>query len=168
MDEGVQRLQQRLVEVELEAEHLLLARQQLVESDKVRNSNREALTALRKQARTSKSSVPVLHEFPKAAKVEETKPECLTCGSYGGTEAVWFMCPRADLFLSLPFHEAHSKLENDQEHMEVTVKKLQSFVKEKTMSLSDKGALSDTIGPDLLRALVTLKDDSGQSLTKGN
>ncbi|GLJ16233.1 hypothetical protein SUGI_0272360 [Cryptomeria japonica] len=50
MDDNVKRLQQGLVEVEIEAERLLLAKQQLVECDRSRNSNREALTALRKQA----------------------------------------------------------------------------------------------------------------------
>ncbi|PQM39570.1 uncharacterized protein Pyn_22949 [Prunus yedoensis var. nudiflora] len=47
-----------LIELETEAEHLLLARHQLVENDRVRNGNREALTSLRKIARTTKTSVP--------------------------------------------------------------------------------------------------------------
>ncbi|OMO69535.1 hypothetical protein CCACVL1_19444 [Corchorus capsularis] len=58
MDENMKQLQQSLIELEIEAEHLLLARHQLVENDKVRNGNREALTALRKRARTTKTSVP--------------------------------------------------------------------------------------------------------------
>lgn len=49
----------------------------------------------------------------------------------------------------------------DQEQLDYDVKKLQSFVKEKTLSLSDKGALSDRISPQLLRAMVTLKDSKG-------
>ncbi|KAG1354440.1 hypothetical protein COCNU_07G005520 [Cocos nucifera] len=47
MDPSMQQLQQALVEIETEAEHLFLARNQLVENDRLRNRNREALTVLR-------------------------------------------------------------------------------------------------------------------------
>ncbi|CAM8968432.1 unnamed protein product [Rhodiola kirilowii] len=57
MDNNMTQLQQSLMEVEFEAEQLLLARHQLVENDRVRNGSREALTALRKRARTTKTSV---------------------------------------------------------------------------------------------------------------
>ncbi|KAL5718297.1 hypothetical protein ACHQM5_011213 [Ranunculus cassubicifolius] len=58
MGEQKNEVQQRLFETELEAENLLLARHQIVENDRVRNGNREALTALRKIAKTTKTSVP--------------------------------------------------------------------------------------------------------------
>ena len=47
----------------------------------------------------------------------------------------------------------------DQNQLEISVKRLQSKVKEKTLDLSNKGALADKIGPNLLKAFVTLKDD---------
>lgn len=37
-------------------------------------------------------------------------------------------------------------------------KKLQSCVKEKSFSISEKGALADKISPGVLRSLVTLSD----------
>jgi len=46
-----------------------------------------------------------------------------------------------------------------QEELDLNVKKLQSYVKDKTLSLSEKGGLSDTISPQVLRAMVTLKDN---------
>eukprot|EP01018_Ginkgo_biloba_P013415 Gb_26292 [translate_table: standard] len=163
MDENIQRLQQGLIEVEIEAERFLLARQQLVECDKLRNSNREALTALRKQARTSKSSVPSPYELVMkqmegdASKVKEI---CRTCGNHDSTEHTWMMFSGGDIFARLPFHSVHGSLEKDQEQLDFNVKKLQSYVKEKTLSLSEKGGLSDKISPNILRSLVTLKDDS--------
>ncbi|TXG62947.1 hypothetical protein EZV62_009941 [Acer yangbiense] len=93
MDETMRQFQQGLVEIETEAEHLLLARHQIVENDKLRNGNREALTALRKRDLT-----------------------------------------RID-------HES---------------KTLQSFVKEKSFIISEKGSLADKISPGVLRSLVTL------------
>ncbi|KAH9320801.1 hypothetical protein KI387_015440, partial [Taxus chinensis] len=156
MEEDAKRLQQGLIEVEIEAEHLLMAKQQLVGCDRSRNSNREALTALRKQARTSKSSVPSHYEsFMKQmggndAKVQEI---CRTCGNHNSTENTWMMFSGGDIFARLPFHAVHVSLEKDQEKLDFDVKKLQSYVKDKTLSLSEKGGLSDTISPQVLRAM---------------
>jgi len=162
MDEDVKRLQQGLIEVEIEAERLLLARQELVEYDKSRNSNREALTALRKQARTSKSSVPTPYESM-MKHIEGNDPKvkeiCRTCGDYDPRENTWTMFAGGDVFAHLPFHAVHVNLEKDQERLDLNVKKLQSYVKDKTLSLSEKGGLSDTISPQVLRAMVTLKDN---------
>ncbi|XP_057833663.2 uncharacterized protein LOC131044365 [Cryptomeria japonica] len=161
MDDNGKRLQQGLVEVEIEAERLLLAKQQLVECDRSRNSNREALTALRKQARTSKSSVPSPYESlmkqmgGSDAKVKEI---CRTCGDHDSTENTWMMFSGGDIFARLPFHAVHISLEKDQEKLDFDVKKLQSYVKDKTLSLSEKGGLSDIISPQVLRAMVSLKD----------
>lgn len=159
MDEGMLKLQQDLVQVEHEAEHLLLARKELVDCDKARNGNREALTALRKLAQTSRSSVPVTHEFADLPQTDMDPASCKTCGEYDGSESTWLMCPGADIFVNISFHEVHSKLEKEQEQLEVTVNKLRSTVKEKALYLSDKGVLADKIGPNLLRALVNLKDN---------
>lgn len=155
----MQKLQQDLSVVEYEAELLLLARQEVVESDKARNGNREALTALRKIARTSQSSIPAFHDATKQATTGELAIKCRTCGDYDGSEPTWFLGAGGDFFVNLPFHEAHSKLETDQKQLDIDVNKLQSKVKEKALSLSEKGALSDKIGPNLLKSLVTLKDN---------
>eukprot|EP00250_Pteridium_aquilinum_P034125 c7102_g1_i2 orf=81-344(-) len=85
--------------------------------------------------------------------------ECRTCGDYDGSEPTWFLGAGGEFFMSLPFHEAHLKLETDQKNLDITVNKLQSKVKEKALSLSEKGALADKIGPNLLKSLVTLKDN---------
>ena len=152
MENDVQVLQRTLAEVEEVAEKLLLARHELVECDKARNGRREALTALRKQARTTGASL----------LIEEIGPDakCRVCGDHDGSSPVWVMSPGADLFIRRPFHGVHRQLEKDQVDLEAKVKKLQGFVKEKTLELSDSGALADRFGPELLKAFVTLKDGS--------
>ncbi|KAI5395611.1 hypothetical protein KIW84_061959 [Lathyrus oleraceus] len=47
VNDNLKHFQRKLTELELEAEHLFLARHQLFENDKLRNGNRETLTALR-------------------------------------------------------------------------------------------------------------------------
>ncbi|KAJ8633732.1 hypothetical protein MRB53_027068 [Persea americana] len=161
----MRQLQQNLVEVEIEAEHLLLARQQLVENDKLRNGNREALTALRKKARTTKTSVPspfeaIMQEIEGSESRPLVKEVCRTCGDYDSKEHTWMMFPGSDVFARVPFHAAHTILEKDQERLDYEAKKLQSYVKEKSYSISEKGALADKISPGVLRSLVTLTDKS--------
>ncbi|KAH7279235.1 hypothetical protein KP509_37G011900 [Ceratopteris richardii] len=143
MDEGVQKLQHDLSVVEYEAELLLLTRQELVES----------LTALRKIARTSQSSVPMLNEEGTHFIDKDSDITCKTCGSHDGSEPLWILGAGGDFFVSLPFHETHMKLEDEQTQLNLTVNKLQSKVKEKTLSLSEKGALADKIG---LKSLIIL------------
>lgn len=46
----------------------------------------------------------------------------------------------------------------EQARLDFDSKKLQSFVKEQSLILSEKGALSDKIGPGVLKSLVTLSD----------
>ncbi|KAG0566905.1 hypothetical protein M758_7G088700 [Ceratodon purpureus] len=151
MEDGVQELQKKVAEVEVYAEDLLLARHELVECDKARNGNREALTAMRRQAKTSRSSV--------VSGAGGDGDECRTCGDYDGSTPVWYMCPGADVFLRRPFHGVHSQLEQEQANLDSRVKSLQSVVKEKTLQLSNSGALADRIAPGLVNALVTLKDN---------
>ncbi|KAF5741021.1 hypothetical protein HS088_TW10G00016 [Tripterygium wilfordii] len=163
MNETMKQFQQSLIELETEAEHLLLARTQLLENDKVRNENREALTALRKRARTTKSSVPSPFEsIMKDIGGPESRPlvqeVCATCGNHDSSECTWMMFPGTDVFAMIPFHASHTILEKDQERVDFEAKKLQSFVKEKSFLISEKGALSDKIGPGVLRSLVTLTD----------
>ncbi|XP_013591071.1 PREDICTED: LOW QUALITY PROTEIN: p53 and DNA damage-regulated protein 1-like [Brassica oleracea var. oleracea] len=117
-----------LEKYEAEADQIFLIRSQMVESDRERNANREALTALRNKARTTK------------------------------TEPTWMMLPGADLFVAVPFHAVHTMLEKDEEKMGFESKKLQSLVKEKTFFLSELGPLADCIPPGVIRSLVALKD----------
>lgn len=89
---------------------------QLVENDKIRNGNREALTALRKRARTTKTSVPSAFESI-MKDIEGSKPRplvkevCTTCGNHDSNERTWMMFPGTDMFARTPFHAAHTVLE---------------------------------------------------------
>ncbi|KAI9075849.1 hypothetical protein K1719_013744 [Acacia pycnantha] len=161
MDENMKQFQKKLTELELEAEHLLLARNQLVENDKLRNGNREALTALRRRAKTTKSSVP--SAFDSIMKgVTSSRPlvqeVCSTCGNHDYSEQTWMSFPGTDLFASIPFHAAHTIIETDQENLDFEAKRLQSLVKEKSYIISETGAIADTISPGVLKSLVTLSD----------
>lgn len=89
---------------------------QLVENDIVRNGNREALTALRKGARTTKTSVPSPFEsIMKDVEGPGTRPlvkeVCTTCGNHDANEHTWMMFPGTDVFARIPFHAAHTFLE---------------------------------------------------------
>ncbi|KAF3440054.1 hypothetical protein FNV43_RR18332 [Rhamnella rubrinervis] len=164
MDETMKQFQQGLVEVETEAEHLLLARHQLVETDRLRNGNREALTALRRRARTTKTSVPspfesIMREIGGPQSRPLVKEVCATCGNHDSHEHTWMMFPGTDVFARIPFHAAHTILETDQDRLDFEAKKLQSFVKDKSLLISEKGALSDKISPGLVSSLVTLTDN---------
>ncbi|GLT60227.1 hypothetical protein SLA2020_330020 [Shorea laevis] len=163
MDENMKQFQQSLIELETEAEHLLLARHELVENDKMRNGNREALTALRKRARTTKTSVPspfesIMKDIGGPGSRPLVKEVCATCGNHDSNEPTWMMFPGADIFGKIPFHAAHTILETDQARLDYEAKKLQSNVKEKSFLISEKGVLADKISPGVLRSLVTLSD----------
>ncbi|KAL9226357.1 hypothetical protein vseg_002180 [Gypsophila vaccaria] len=160
MDEETQR---QLSDIELEAEYLLLARHQVVENDRLRNGNREALTALRKTARTTKTSVPspfdsIMKEIGGLGSKPLVQEVCTTCGNHDSTQSTWMMFPGTDVFAQVPFHAAHTILEKDQERLDMESKKLQNLVKEKSLIISEKGALADKINPEVMRSLVTLRD----------
>ncbi|CAH1416090.1 unnamed protein product [Lactuca virosa] len=161
MDDTMKKFQGKLIEIETEAEELLLARHQLVENDRLRNGNREALTALRKRARTTKTSVPSPFELL-MKEVDQSKPLvkeiCATCGNHDSNDKTWMMFPGTDIFARVPFHAAHTILEKDQTKLDFDVKKLQSYVKEKSLFISEQGVLADKIGPGVLKSLVTLQD----------
>ncbi|CAL5203958.1 unnamed protein product [Lathyrus oleraceus] len=159
MNDNLKHFQRKLTELELEAEHLLLARHQLVENDKLRNGNREALTALRKKAQTATSSVPSpFGSIMKGVSRPLVQEVCTTCGNHDPFEQTWTMPQGTNLFAGIPFHSAHTVLETDQTQFDFKAKKLQSIVKEKTHIISDTGALVDKINPGVLRSLVTLND----------
>ncbi|CAI0459261.1 unnamed protein product [Linum tenue] len=162
MDGNMKVFQERLLELETEGEQLLLARHKVIENDRLRNGNREALTALRKRARTTKTSLPspfesIMKDIVPGPMVKEV---CTTCGDHDSEERTWMMFPGADVFARVPFHAAHTILETDQGKLDYEAKKLQSYVKEKSLLISEQGALSDKISPNVLRSLVTLTDKS--------
>ncbi|XP_027337605.1 uncharacterized protein LOC113851342 [Abrus precatorius] len=163
MDETMKEFQHKLTELELEAEHLLLARHQLVENDRLRNGNREALTALRRRARTTQSSVPSPFEsIMKGVAGSSSRPlvqeVCTAFGNHDTSEQTWMMFPGTDLFARVPFHAAHTILETDQAQLDFEAKRLQSIVKEKSYLISETGVLADKISPGVLKSLVTLND----------
>ncbi|KAM1068343.1 hypothetical protein ACFX2A_000320 [Malus domestica] len=163
MDETMKQFQKSLIELETEAEHLLLARNQMVENDRVRNGNREALTSLRKIAQTTKTSVPspfesIMKEIGGPQSRPLVKEVCPTCGNHDSNERTWMMFPGTDVFARIPFHAAHTILETEQEQLDLDSRRLQGIVKEKSLVISDKGALADKICPGVLKSLVTLTD----------
>ncbi|XP_028185872.1 uncharacterized protein LOC114372492 [Glycine soja] len=180
MDETMKQFQKKLIELEVEvvtarvsqnlllvqhvAMHLfLLVKVKLVENDRLRNGNREALTALRKRARTTKSSVPSPFEsIMKGVAGTSSRPlvqeVCTTCGKHDSSEQTWMMFPGTDLFARIPFHAAHTILETDQTQLDFEAKRLQSLVKEKSYLTSEAGVLSHKVSPGVLKSLVTLNN----------
>ena len=81
----------------------------------MRNGNREALTALRKRARTTKTSVSSPFEsIMRDIGDPESRPlveVCTTCGYHDSNERTWMMFPGTDLIGRIPFHVAHTILE---------------------------------------------------------
>ncbi|KAM0853103.1 hypothetical protein ACQ4PT_051290 [Festuca glaucescens] len=163
MDPNMKQLQEALVDIETDAEQLLLARHQIVENDRMRNATREALTALRKRARTTKTSVPspfeiIMKEMEGTSGKQLVKELCPTCGNHDPKEDTWLTFPGSDIFARVPFHVAQTVLDKDQELLDYDTKKLQSFVKEKSFVISEKGALADKISPGIVKSLVSLTD----------
>ncbi|CAI9101340.1 OLC1v1038639C1 [Oldenlandia corymbosa var. corymbosa] len=161
MDDSMKLFQQGLIEVEIEAESFLLARHQQVENDRLRNGNREALTALRKKARAAKAGAispfeSLMREVGSRPLVKEV---CGTCGNHDADERTWLMFPGTDVFAAIPFHAAHTILEKDQVGLDFEAKKLQSFIKEKSFTISEEGVLADRISPGVHRSLVSLQDN---------
>ncbi|KAM7261062.1 hypothetical protein ACFE04_026537 [Oxalis oulophora] len=151
-----------LFELELAAEKLLLAKSKVVENDKARQQNREALTALRKIARTTKTSLPlpfdsIMKDIGGSTTTRPlVKEVCTTCGNHDTNEKTWMLFPGTDLFVAVPFHVSHTVLEEDLGKLDYEAKKLQSYQKEKSLFISEMGALSDKIDPAVLRSLVAL------------
>jgi hypothetical protein len=82
----------------------------------VRNGTREALIALRKMARTTKTSVLSLFELimKEIGGLEHwplVKDVCATCGNHDFYECTSMMFLGTDMFSRIPFHAAHTILE---------------------------------------------------------
>ena len=74
-----------------------------MENDKLRNGNREALTALRKRARTTKTSVStpfesIMKDLVGPGSIPLVKEVCATCGNHDSNEKTWMMFPGTDVF----------------------------------------------------------------------
>lgn len=174
MDEEVVKLQDKLKHIEQVAEDILIAKQKMVELDRARNGNREALTALRKMARKASSNqetasggrskliqeLPDVEQAPGPSSTEneeQAQASCATCGKFDRSTPVWVAVPGAGMFVRRPFHQAHLHIEAEQQAVEVEIGRLQTFLKERSLVLSEEGALANSIGPSLMKALVTLK-----------
>lgn len=82
----------------------------------MRNGNREALTALRKRARTTKTSVPspfevIMKEMETTSGKQLVKEICPTCGNHDPKEDTWLTFAGSDIFACVPFHVAHTVLD---------------------------------------------------------
>jgi hypothetical protein len=82
----------------------------------MRNANREALTALRKRARTIKTSVPspfeiIMKEMEGTSRKQLAKEICPTCGNHNPKEHTWLTFPGSDIFARVPLHVAHTVLD---------------------------------------------------------
>lgn len=87
-----------------------------MDNDRERNGTREALTALRKKARTTKTSVQspfesIMKEIGGPEHRPLVKDVCATCGNHDFNERTWMMFPGTDVFARIPFHAAHTILE---------------------------------------------------------
>ena len=76
------------------------------------------MTALRRRARSTKSSVPspfesIMNEVGGFDSRPLVKEICTTCGSHDSNEHTWMMFPVTDVFARVPFHAAHTILETD-------------------------------------------------------
>ena len=61
-------------------------------------------------------------------------------------------------FLNNDLFWVSSSLNADLELLDFEAKKLQSYVKDKSLLISERGALGDKISPEVLKSLVTLTD----------
>jgi hypothetical protein len=82
----------------------------------MRNANREALTALRKRARTTQTSMPspfeiIMKEMVGTSRKQLAKEICPTCGNHNPKEHTWLTFPGSDIFARVPFHLAHTVLD---------------------------------------------------------
>ena len=74
------------------------------------------LIALRKRARTTKTSVPspfesIIRDIGGPESKSLVKEVCTTCGDHDSNEQTWMMFPGTDLIGRIPFHAAHTILE---------------------------------------------------------
>ncbi|KAJ0754576.1 putative p53 and DNA damage-regulated protein [Helianthus annuus] len=134
LDHTMKQFQEKLIKIKTGAKNLLLASHELVEIDRIRSGNRDALTTLKKL-------MPLVKEV------------FATCGNHESKEKSWMMFSGTDIFARVPFHATHIILEKDYD-----VKKLQDYVKEKSFLISEQGVLADKICSGVLKSMITLQD----------
>eukprot|EP00092_Neocalanus_flemingeri_P018102 GFUD01019592.1.p1 GENE.GFUD01019592.1~~GFUD01019592.1.p1 ORF type:complete len:149 (-),score=50.78 GFUD01019592.1:68-514(-) len=98
-----------LAEIELAAEEVLASKQEIIDLDRKRNSNREAIRALEKEAKSH-------------YKGEESKS--------------WLAMGNS--FFRLPNRSAVNMLKTDQKKLDISVNMLRSGLKDKVNTLRDK------------------------------
>ena len=98
-----------LAEIELAAEEVLASKQEIIDLDRKRNSNREAIRALEKEAKSH----------------------------YKGVESKSWLA-MGNSFFRLPNRSAVDMLRTDQKKLDISVNKLRSDLKDKVNTLRDK------------------------------
>eukprot|EP00090_Calanus_glacialis_P020366 TRINITY_DN3134_c0_g1_i1.p1 TRINITY_DN3134_c0_g1~~TRINITY_DN3134_c0_g1_i1.p1 ORF type:complete len:149 (-),score=68.42 TRINITY_DN3134_c0_g1_i1:19-465(-) len=98
-----------LAEIELAAEEVLASKQEIIDLDRKRNSNREAIRALEKAAKSH----------------------------YKGVESKSWLA-MGNSFFRLPNRSAVDMLRTDQKKLDISVNKLRSDLKDKVNTLRDK------------------------------
>ncbi|KAK3284099.1 hypothetical protein CYMTET_8235 [Cymbomonas tetramitiformis] len=131
----MEELQQAVSEVERLGEEFLTAKAQVVECDRARNANREALTAIRKKGGGESE-----------------------LGCFGSTSKGFLLRP-GGVFIRLSNEQATSILQRDQARLDEEVQKSRQDMKIITRSLHEKGGTPSHLSPGLLNAMITLKDD---------
>eukprot|EP00271_Cylindrocystis_brebissonii_P006666 TRINITY_DN19431_c0_g2_i1.p2 TRINITY_DN19431_c0_g2~~TRINITY_DN19431_c0_g2_i1.p2 ORF type:complete len:182 (-),score=62.32 TRINITY_DN19431_c0_g2_i1:999-1544(-) len=174
MDAEVDSLKEELSKVEAIAENLLLAKRELVDFDRQRNGNREALTALRKAVKKAEEEFgrPLIKEVPSPLQRPDGRPgsswpHCPTCGDSASSFPVWLAFPGVQSFVRVPVSVAQQQIERAQVQVEGSLNSRRSAVKLRTLELEERGALAGSgVGPQLLKAMVNLKDDGKQQQKK--
>ena len=122
---------ERMQKVELLGEEVLTDRQQIVELDRRRNKNREALAALRRIDREKGAEAAASHKH--------------------------WVC-MGETFTKYDQTSARSMLEADQKRLDAEIDRLRSEVKRKTSQLCELDP-SIANGSDIHRSFVDLRDD---------
>lgn len=82
----------------------------------LKEGNRQAQSALRRRARTTRTSVlspfeSIMKDIGESGLRPLVQEVCRTCGDHDSNECTWMMFPGSDLFARIPFHAAHKILE---------------------------------------------------------
>ncbi|KAI8471983.1 MAG: hypothetical protein J3K34DRAFT_520175 [Monoraphidium minutum] len=154
----MEKIQAATLEVERLGELFLMNKEQILQADRQRQGNREALAALRRQQRGGGGA------GGSGAGASSSS------GSSGGGGApqkrVWLLPSAAPAggpgaFTKLPAADAARRIEADQERLEARLAELRAAQKRLTAALADRGAGPEGAGEGLLRAMLNLKDSGG-------
>ncbi|KAG5231155.1 Lactate/malate dehydrogenase family protein [Salix suchowensis] len=153
---------QSLVELENDAEHVLLARNQVVENDSERNGNRHWLIKSLFESIMKDIGNSGSRDAPSVKRI------CGTCGNHDEKRNLDNAFQEVMFLLLFHFMRPHYhgerffspflvvSIRKCHEQLEYEAKKLQRFVKEKYFLISGKGVLAESISPDSRRFLRAL------------